>query len=88
MVQWNTSSEEIRLKNTPSRMCRITLKFFADLLYLRGNISFEAYDDILSAKSPFDLDQIIEKDIRGEYCVKEQRNNKFKEKCKIIEENR
>lgn len=50
-------------------MDKITLKFLADVLYIRGLICFEMFDDIMEAKIPEDLDDIVEKFIRGTYNV-------------------
>lgn len=50
-------------------MDKIVLKFLADILYLKGSICFEEYDDILESKDYSDLDNIVEKIIRGDYNV-------------------
>ena len=49
--------------------CKGSVKFFADLLYLKGDICYEIYADILEATSIDSLHIIIEKEIRGEYNV-------------------
>lgn len=48
---------------------KIILKFFTDLLYVKGIICIEEYDDIMSVKTSSDLDVIIEKMLREEYNV-------------------
>ena len=50
-------------------MDKITLKFLADVLYIKGWICFEMFEDIMEAKIPDDLDDIVEKLIKGEYNV-------------------
>lgn len=50
-------------------MDKVTLKFFADVLYLKGILCYEEIDAILDATHPSDLDNIFEKMIRGEYNV-------------------
>lgn len=48
-------------------MDKILLKFFADVLYLKGIICFEEYDDIMDVKCFEDLDVVFEKMMREEY---------------------
>lgn len=50
-------------------MDKIVLKFLADILYLKGIICFDEYDDILESRDYSDLDKIIDKMIRGNYNV-------------------
>ena len=50
-------------------MDKVVLKFLADVLYIKGAICYEMFEEIMDAKTPIDLDNIIEKMIRGEYNV-------------------
>lgn len=52
-----------------SNVDKITLKFIADVLYLKGHICYEELEDIYDAKTPEDLDVIFDKMMRGEYNV-------------------
>lgn len=53
-------------------MDKICLKFLADVLYLKGFICFEEFEDVMDATIPADLDNITDKMIRGEYNVYRQ----------------
>lgn len=53
-------------------MDKVVLKFLADVLYIKGFICFEEFDAIMDAKNPSDLDDIVEKMIRGEFNVYKQ----------------
>lgn len=53
-------------------MDKIGLKFLADVLYIKGFICFEEFDAIMEACNPDDLDDIVEKMIRGEFNVYRQ----------------
>lgn len=48
-------------------MDKILLKFFTDVLYLKGVICFDELDDIMDCCTPSDLDNVFEKMMRGEY---------------------
>ena len=50
-------------------MDKVLLKFFADVLYIKGLLCYEEIDDVYNAKSLSDLDEIIYKMERGEYNV-------------------
>lgn len=50
-------------------MDKILLKFFADVLYIKGKLCVEELEDIMDAKTPFDLDNIVEKMLCSEYNV-------------------
>lgn len=50
-------------------MDKVVLKFLADILYIKGIICFEEFDDVMNSKDFTDLDNITEKMIRGEYNV-------------------
>lgn len=50
-------------------MDKVLLKFFADVLYLKGIICFEEYDDIMDVKYFEDLDVVFEKMMREEYSA-------------------
>ena len=53
-------------------MDKISLKFLADVLYIKGFICFEEFDAIMESKNASDLDDIVEKMIRGEFNVYKQ----------------
>jgi len=46
---------------------KILLKFFADVLYIKGSLCSEELDDVYEARNAQDLDNIFEKMMRGEY---------------------
>lgn len=48
-------------------MDKIVLKFFADVMYLKGVLCFEELEDIMEACIPEDLDDIFENMVRGNY---------------------
>ena len=48
-------------------MDKIVIKFIADLLYCKDLIFFDEFEAIMEAKTPEDLDDIIDKILRGEY---------------------
>lgn len=48
-------------------MDKLTIGFVADILYLKGIIGFEEFQDILNAKEPSDLQSIVDKLIGGKY---------------------
>lgn len=48
-------------------MDKILLKFFADVLYLKGVICYDELDDIMDARNPSDLDNIFERMMKEEY---------------------
>lgn len=50
-------------------MDKVLLKFFADVLYLKGTLCAEELDDIYDASTPSDLDNIFEKMITNQYNV-------------------
>lgn len=50
-------------------MDKVTLKFLADVLYIKGILCYEEFEDIMDAKTFVDLDKIIEKMLRSEYNV-------------------
>lgn len=50
-------------------MDKVTLKFFADVLYLKGLLCYEELEAIMEAKTPSDLDEIFEKMMGGKYNV-------------------
>lgn len=45
----------------------LAIGFIADILYLKGIILYEEFEDIMSAKDPADLQVIIDKIIGGKY---------------------
>lgn len=50
-------------------MDKVVLKFFADVLYLKGLLCYEELEAIMEATNPSDLEVIFEKMYRGEYNV-------------------
>lgn len=50
-------------------MDKLVLRFFADVMYLKGIICYEELEAILDVKHPEDLEVIFEKMYRGEYNV-------------------
>ena len=50
-------------------MDKITIKFFADLLYIKGTICFDEFNAIMKASSMEDLGVIVEKMLCEEYNV-------------------
>lgn len=48
-------------------MDKVILKFFTDVLYLKGIICFDEFEDIMDARNASDLDNVFEKMMRGEY---------------------
>jgi hypothetical protein len=50
-------------------MDKLVLKFFADILYLKGLLCSEELEAIMDVTKPSDLDVIFEKMFRGGYNV-------------------
>lgn len=48
-------------------MDKVLLKFFADVMYIKGTICAEELEDIYDASNADDLDIIFEKMIGGKY---------------------
>lgn len=48
-------------------MDKILLKFFTDVLYLKGVLCYDEFDDIMDCSRPEDLDNVFEKMMRGNY---------------------
>lgn len=46
---------------------KLAIGFMADILYIKGIICYEEYEAVLEAKSPTDLDMIVDKMLRGEF---------------------
>lgn len=46
---------------------KVLLKFFADVMYVKGLLCSEELEDIMEARTLFDLDNIFEKMMRGGY---------------------
>lgn len=45
----------------------LALGFLADVLYIKGIICFEEFEAIQEVKHPSDLNDIVEKMLRGDY---------------------
>lgn len=50
-------------------MDKVVLKFLADVLYIKGVIRYEEFEDIMESKDFSDLDNIVDKMLRSEYNV-------------------
>lgn len=50
-------------------MDKVVIKFFADILYIKGILCYEELNDIMEVKTLSDLDNIVEKMLREEYNV-------------------
>lgn len=48
-------------------MDKIVIQFFSDVLYLKGIICLDEYEDILDCCIPSDLDKVFEKMMKDEY---------------------
>jgi hypothetical protein len=48
---------------------KIAIGFMADILYIKGIIFWEEYEAIMDAKSPSDLETIVDKLLRGDFNV-------------------
>lgn len=53
-----------------NQLDKITLKFLADVLYIKGVICSEELEDILEVKTMDDLDNIVDKMLDDEYILK------------------
>ena len=58
------------LQQEVNQLDKITLKFLADVLYIKGVICSEELEDILEVKTIEDLDNIIDKMLDDEYILK------------------
>lgn len=50
-------------------MDKLVLGLLADILYIKGIICYEEFEAINDIKSPTDVDDFIEKMLRGEFNV-------------------
>lgn len=50
-------------------MDKVAIGFLADVLYVKEILHFEEYEAIMNAKSPSDLEVIVDKLLRGEYSA-------------------
>lgn len=50
-------------------MDKIVLKFLADVLYIKEKLTLEEYEAIMDAKTPFDLDNIVDRMLRDDFTV-------------------
>lgn len=48
-------------------MDKVILKFFADVMYIKGLLCYEELTDVMEVKTISDLDMIVEKMLGGEY---------------------
>lgn len=51
-------------------MDKVTLKFLADVLYIKGVFCIEELEDVMNACNPSDLDVIIDKMLDDKYYPK------------------
>lgn len=51
-------------------MDKLTIGFICDILYVKGLLKHDEYETIMNAKSPMDLDDIIDRMLRGDFLVK------------------
>jgi hypothetical protein len=49
------------------KMDKVLLKFFADVLYIKGKLCCEELEDIMNAKTASDLDKITDKMLNDGY---------------------
>lgn len=58
-----------KLKSPSNKQCfdKIILKFFSDVLYIKGILCYEEYEDIMNCCDMKDLDDIFEKMLNEEY---------------------
>ena len=59
-------------------MDKVLLKFFADVLYVKGLICSEEIDDIYDVATPKDLDKVFEKMMNGGYNVYKKGESYYK----------
>jgi len=48
-------------------MDKLAIGFLADVLYIKGIICFEEFEDIMNVKHPSDLQNIVDKMLRSGY---------------------
>ncbi len=48
-------------------MDKIVLKFFADVMYVKGYIYYSEFEAIMNSCTPQDLDDIVERMLKDEY---------------------
>lgn len=48
---------------------KLAIGFLAEILYIKGYICFDEYDDIMNIKCPTDIDLIVEKMLTDQYNV-------------------
>ena len=48
-------------------MDKVLLKFITDVLYLKGVLCFNEFEDIMECCKAEDLDEVFEKMMRGQY---------------------
>ena len=53
-------------------MDKLTIGFLADVLYIKGVISYDEFEDMMYAVNASDLEGIVEKMLRGEYGADRQ----------------
>jgi hypothetical protein len=57
------------VNNGGIKMDKVLLKFFADVLYIKGKLCAEELEDIMEVQTFSDLDDIVEKMLCGKYNV-------------------
>lgn len=48
---------------------KTAIGFFADVLYIKGFLSFDEFEAVMNAKTTSDLGDIVEKLLRGEFSA-------------------
>lgn len=64
-------------------MDKVILKFFADVLYIRGFLYSEEYEAILDCRNMYDLDDVIE-DMLSDKCSSSHKRGECYVKGKAI----
>lgn len=50
-------------------MSKLAIGFIADVLYIKGVICYEEFEDMMNVTEPSELQDIVEKMLRSEYNV-------------------
>jgi hypothetical protein len=57
------------MRRSLSNVDKVVIKFFTDILYLKGMLCAEELEDIYDASTPSDLDAIFDKMMSNKYNV-------------------
>lgn len=58
-------------------MDKLVLKFLADVLYVKEIINVNEYEDVLDARNPSELDNIVDKMLGGGYVGKIKKGESY-----------